>query len=106
MVVSKKQTIKETDDDDDTEDPIKFSTTKAYNMSYNEYRVDTEDDPWYQPFCVMFGFAAMLIYFCILREENDIDLILNSDLEETLNRVQREKLENERIKLGNTVHSK
>lgn len=36
--------------------------------------------PWYQPYVVNISIATFLIYFCILREENDIDEKLSGSL--------------------------
>lgn len=75
----------ETDDIDETSQPIKFSSSKAANMRVNEYRdPDGDKVPWYQPGVVWLSLVTFLIYFCILREENDIDLMLYNDLEDTL----------------------
>lgn len=50
--------------------PIKFSTSKASKF-FSERT--SKDAPRYQETVVMTCFAIFLIYFCILREENDID---------------------------------
>lgn len=78
-VYSKDQRVTaETDDDDQ---PIKYSGSKAAYMRINEYRDPYGDQvPWYQPHCVSLSLTIFLIYFCILREENDIDLLLNREL--------------------------
>lgn len=84
---SKNEHTTETDDIDETNQPIKFSTSKAATMRINEYRdPDGDTVPWYQSHSVMLSLAVFLIYFCILREENDIDLMLYNDLEDTLNK--------------------
>lgn len=36
--------------------------------------------PKYSPWIVHFSLASFLIYFCILREENDVDELLKRDL--------------------------
>lgn len=36
--------------------------------------------PTFSPYIVHMSLAAFLIYFCILREENDVDELLNRDL--------------------------
>jgi hypothetical protein len=93
MIDSKTQNITEIEDDEDLEKPIKYSTTKAYNMRSDEYRLgDLDDSPWYQSHCVFLSITVFLIYFCILREENDIDLLLDYNLEDTLKHAEKEKL--------------
>lgn len=42
--------------------------------------VDYEKIPWFQTHAVVGSVAIFLIYFCILREENDIDLELEKSL--------------------------
>lgn len=44
--------------------------------------VDYEQIPWFQTYAVTGSVAIFLIYFCILREENDIDLELEKTLYE------------------------
>ncbi|EFN69072.1 hypothetical protein EAG_02835, partial [Camponotus floridanus] len=80
----------ETDNDDVNDEPIKFSSSKAASMRINEYRQPSEyEEPWYQIYSIVFSLAAFLIYFCILREENDIDSILYTNLEDTLKKVEK-----------------
>jgi len=70
--------------------PIKYSTSKAATMRIDEYRDPFGDMfPWYQGHIISASLAVFLIYFCILREENDIDLILDTDLQTTLTKVQK-----------------
>lgn len=87
MVSSEDQCrISETNSDDGTEQPIKYSSSRAAAMRINEYRDPYGDTvPWYQPYSVLTSIAIFLIYFCILREENDIDLLLNNELGDSLN---------------------
>lgn len=39
-----------------------------------------DDVPWFQTYVVCGSVAIFLIYFCILREENDVDLELEKSL--------------------------
>jgi hypothetical protein len=39
---------------------------------------------WYTPFVVSTSIAVFLIYFCILREENDIDELIYRPLPQTI----------------------
>lgn len=86
MVSSKdKYRVSEIDSDDRTEQPLKYSTSKAATMRVDEYRDPYGDEvPWYQPYSIIFSFSIFLIYFCILREENDIDLMLDNELGDSL----------------------
>jgi len=33
----------------------------------------SRDAPWYEPFTISFSIGAILLWFCVMREENDID---------------------------------
>lgn len=75
-----------TDNEEDDDQPIKYSQSKAATMRINEYRDPYGDNmPWYQPPIVSISIAVFLIYFCILREENDLDLMLTKELGDHLN---------------------
>lgn len=98
--LSKNQSTALETEDDVTDQPIKYSTSKAATMRIDEYRNPVEDNyPWYQGYIVSASLAIFLIYFCILREENDIDLILDTDLQVSLNKVQKDLMEKENVKL-------
>ncbi|XP_011176202.1 uncharacterized protein LOC105208132 [Solenopsis invicta] len=95
-VSSKNQNATMESEDDDTDQPIKYSTSKAANMRIDEYRDPVGDTyPWYQGYIVSLSIAVFLGYFCILREENDIDLMLHTDLGESLKTMEK-KLEEEK----------
>lgn len=57
--------------------PVKFTSSPAYKMTpaFRGRRQD-DDTPWIQSYVVGLSTAAILVYFCILREENDIDDLL------------------------------
>ncbi|XP_011066058.1 PREDICTED: protein CCSMST1 [Acromyrmex echinatior] len=85
--------------EDDFDKPIKYSTSKAATMRIEEYRDPYGDSrPWYQGYVVSASLAVFLIYFCILREENDIDNLIYCDLNETLSKVKREEEEKLKFK--------
>ncbi|XP_076656427.1 uncharacterized protein LOC143361051 [Halictus rubicundus] len=67
---SKSTTNDINDDEDDSNKPIKFSTSEAATWPANGLTFDT---PYLQGIIVSFSIAVFLVYFCILREENDID---------------------------------
>nr|ALS04501.1 isoform A [Acartia pacifica] len=57
--------------EDKPDAPIKFTSSGAYLQSG---KLNQEDDyPWYQYPVITISFAAFMIYFCVLREESDID---------------------------------
>lgn len=75
-------------------EPIKFSTSQAarktvITMMKNK---NAEDMPWYQPYIVVSSVAVFLIYFCILREENDVDLEFNKTLYDRIHGLEKEQL--------------
>lgn len=80
----------EIDDDIEGTRPITYSKSKAANMAVDEYRIPHKDVPSYQPIVVMISLAAFLVYFCILREENDIDALMYVNLETSLKRCETE----------------
>jgi hypothetical protein len=66
-----------------TNEPIKFLGSAAQKHRAMETRygsIDPEGMPWFQPLVVVGSVAVFLIYFCILREENDIDTHLSKPL--------------------------
>lgn len=63
--------------------PLRYVGSKAAAWTSKEGRSGTipkSDTPWFQPYAVVGSVAVFLIYFCILREENDVDLELEKSL--------------------------
>ncbi|XP_017881606.1 uncharacterized protein LOC108625816 [Ceratina calcarata] len=58
--------------DEEFDKPIKFSTSKAATFPAAYTNVGP-DEPWYQAPVIGISLMIFMIYFCILREENDID---------------------------------
>ena len=57
----------------DRDKPIKFSTSDAYkHRAYDTFCRESKA-PWYQPYVVSGSITVFLLYFCVFREENDID---------------------------------
>lgn len=48
--------------------------------------------PWYQPYSVITSIAVFLIYFCVLREENDIDTEFTKTLYDRIKGLEKEQL--------------
>jgi len=68
-------------DDDVTDKPIQFTTSKAAEIApWDAYSGKNVNSPPFEATIVWGSFAAMLIYFGILREENDIDQELGKSL--------------------------
>ncbi|XP_077262670.1 uncharacterized protein LOC143897705 [Temnothorax americanus] len=99
-VSSKDQSTALESEDDGADHPIKYSTSKAATMRIDEYRDPIGDKyPWYQGMVISTSLAVFLGYFCILREENDIDMILGTDLGESLSKMQKELEEKQNVKV-------
>ncbi|XP_028174215.1 uncharacterized protein LOC114362853 [Ostrinia furnacalis] len=75
-------------------EPIKFSTSPAARKTTIPVirKPSKNDMPWYQPFCVTGSLAVFLIYFCVLREENDVDLEFNKTLYDRIKGLEKEQL--------------
>lgn len=76
-------TPKETTVKRDLNVPVKFAGSPASAWVARKARqgsVPFENVPWFQTYAVCGSVAIFLIYFCILREENDIDLELGKSL--------------------------
>ncbi|CAG2214301.1 uncharacterized protein [Mytilus edulis] len=77
------------------EEPIKFSTSKAANVTPSFIKEGNEDPPpAAQPLIVAVSLAAFLIYFGILREENDLDEQMGMTLYERVEGLEEQHLEN------------
>lgn len=61
--------------------PIKFSQSpaKSYKASVSRTGV-SEPRLWYEQYVILGSLAVFLIYFCVLRQENDIDKELGRSL--------------------------
>jgi hypothetical protein len=61
-------------------EPIKFSTSDARTWKARGNLYIENKAPPYQPFVVVLSVGAVLLYFCVLREENDLDDEMNTSL--------------------------
>lgn len=83
-----------------TEDPnvpLPFSKSKAASWSakssFSGREGVSDDTPWYQPLSISASIAAILIWFCILREENDVDIELGKSLYDRVDGMEKKQLE-------------
>ena len=53
--------------------PVKFSTSDANKHRAYDTFCRKSNAPWYQSFVVSGSIIVFLLYFCVFREENDID---------------------------------
>ncbi|XP_056631234.1 uncharacterized protein LOC130441533 [Diorhabda sublineata] len=62
--------------------PIKYSTSPASKYSAKSTRTGVHSEPrlWYEPYVIITSITVFMIYFTILREENDIDEELGRSL--------------------------
>lgn len=69
---------------DEDEGPIKYTSSRAASWkARHTFRTD-HTMPDAQPFSVVFSLAAFMIYFFILREENDVDEMFDRPLTEVI----------------------
>lgn len=76
---------KETTVKRDLNEPVKFVGSPASMWAARQSRQGSrpyEDVPWFQTYVVCGSVAIFLLYFCVLREENDIDLEMEKSLYE------------------------
>ncbi|XP_025204743.1 uncharacterized protein LOC112601365 [Melanaphis sacchari] len=66
--------------------PVKYTTSPAHDWKAQHSRIGSKAEfgPWYEPHAVSLSLIIFMIYFFILREENDLDLLLDKPLSETL----------------------
>lgn len=89
-------TSKKTDlvEDDELSKPIKYSTSPAAKWKARVSRTG-ERVPrlWYEPYVVLASLAAFMVYFMILREENDIDQELSRSLYSRIEGLEEQQLQ-------------
>ncbi|XP_061713535.1 uncharacterized protein LOC133522277 [Cydia pomonella] len=76
-------------------EPIKFTTSAAARKKTIRpvaVKYKPSDMPWYQPYSVLASVTVFLIYFCVLREESDVDLEFNKTLYERIKGLEKEQL--------------
>lgn len=63
------------------EKPPEYIGSEAWKWKAENNRRGPETNiPWFQPYIVSLSTAVFLIYFCILREENDLDVKIGNPL--------------------------
>jgi len=68
------------DSPDDFDKPVKYSTSGAAQYrAYDSFFQET-NAPWYQGYIASASVAVFLLYFCVLREENDLDELIYKPL--------------------------
>uniref|UniRef100_A0A1Q3FF17 Putative conserved plasma membrane protein n=1 Tax=Culex tarsalis TaxID=7177 RepID=A0A1Q3FF17_CULTA len=79
--------------------PVNDKPLQYFNSPASRWRAehtrsgqDNQDMPWYQPYVVIASMAVFLLYFCVLREENDIDRSLEKSLYEHIPGLEEKQL--------------
>lgn len=75
--------------------PIKYFGSQAASWSARQshHNPNIGDEVWYQPLVISGSLAIFLIYFCILREENDVDAKLDMSLYDRIEGLEELQLE-------------
>jgi len=75
--------------------PVKFTTSAGFNVNPQQSIIQDKDErPWFQFPVVSGSLAALLIYFTVLREENDVDLALSGRLYDKVDGLEKQDLLN------------
>lgn len=79
--ITNKSRSKTTNEDDEDDKPIPYSTSPAAQWQARFSQAGHKDDsPWFEPWIVAFSMSAFLIYFLYMRKPNDIDQIFDREL--------------------------
>lgn len=75
-------------------DPIKFSTSAAAQrvVRHVPKNPPLNPMPWYQPYVVVGSVTVFLLYFCVFREESDVDQEFNKTLYERIKGLEKQQL--------------
>ncbi|XP_045138888.1 uncharacterized protein LOC123520567 isoform X2 [Portunus trituberculatus] len=90
------KSTKASEEEIDLDEPLKFSTSRAATWKARDTygSMVTEDKmPWYQPYVVALSLSTFLLYFCVLREENDVDTSLRMSLYDRIEGLEEKQLE-------------
>ncbi|GJQ72052.1 hypothetical protein Trydic_g3153 [Trypoxylus dichotomus] len=88
-----RKSIKVNEEIEDESKPIKYTATPAMKWQAKFSRMGVVDTRlWYEPYVIMISIAIFLIYFCILREENDIDAELDKTLYQRISGLEEHQL--------------
>lgn len=83
----------------DKDKPVKFSTSDANKHRAYDTFCRESNAPWYQVYCVTGSISVFLLYFCVFREENDLDELMGKTLWEKIPQL-REQILVQKIKEG------
>lgn len=92
-------TVKNMSKKQETEDldkPLSYLNSEAASFTArNSFRgrKDDDDSPWYQSLSISLSIGAILLWFCVLREENDVDQKLGISLFDRVPGLEKKQLE-------------
>lgn len=90
---STKREAKE-EEEDDFEKPLRYTTSKAAQWRARQtYSGGADDGPWFQPHVITVSLSVFLLYFCVFREESDIDNELQRTLYSRIEGLEKKQLE-------------
>merc|ERR1712116_42557 len=76
--------------------PLPFSKSKAASWSAKSSfsgKQTIDEEPWYQPIVISMSIGAILVWFCVLREENDLDRELDKSLYDRVEGMEEKQLQ-------------
>ncbi|PNF16895.1 hypothetical protein B7P43_G04724 [Cryptotermes secundus] len=84
-----------TEKSDELDKPVEYSKSKAYTWKAQKTRSGGHLDnyPSYQPYIVSGCLTVFLLYFCVFREENDIDEELGKTLYDRIEGLEERQLQ-------------
>ncbi|XP_015369294.1 PREDICTED: uncharacterized protein LOC107165529 [Diuraphis noxia] len=85
-IVTRNASNKNSNFDAELDKPVKYTTSPAHNWKAQYSRIGSKAEfgPWYEAHVVSASLIIFMVYFFIIREENDLDLLLDKPLSETL----------------------
>lgn len=73
--------------------PISYTKSPASRWQAKSSRMGTDSERlWYEPYVTLGSIAVFMIYFCILREENDIDKEFDKTLYQRIRGLEEKQL--------------
>ncbi|XP_069691292.1 uncharacterized protein [Periplaneta americana] len=81
--------------EDEIDKPIPFSKSKAATWKAQATRSGESavDYPWYQSYVISASLTIFMLYFCVFREENDIDEELGRSLYDRIEGLEERQLQ-------------
>jgi len=80
-VCPKKTLSSRSDTTEELNRPIKYTSSPASKYRAKTTRTGVQEERlWYEPYVIVGSISVFLFYFCVFREENDIDKELHTSL--------------------------